>query len=313
LPGNLLAEVETHSSYAVTRDKLKYRVQDVVTMVGDELNLTPGEVDMFFMDLPDIDLQYQPVMVAQVNQGREEKRTSMRTMGICYPVPNDGHSGENVIMPKASAADYLRSFEQKKVPYNPPAVLTILEQPKHGVLHLVTEDDRGTLFGVTAGPLASDASLYAYFPDKDYVGDDKAVFLIELQDVKVKVAYFFQSIPEISIGGYGIEEYCKKTGFKWKISSTVDSNNASTITSVSYLDPGLGQEETLDIEGLNSWLSSLDRSAYLGKDINFATAPLQNGALGVPNIVPNMDTHILNTSRVSSQYSQYRFTIQWSN
>ncbi len=235
---------------------------------------------MFFMDLPDTDLQYQPIMVAQAEQAAKADPALMRTIGVCAPVPKDEYSAENGIDPKLNAAYYLRSYEQLEVPFNPPAVLTILEQPKHGVLHLVTEDDRGTLFGVTAGPLASDAGLYAYFPDKDYVGDDKAVFLIELQDVKVKVVYFFQSIPGGTLGNYGLQEYCEKTGYRWKISSTINSNGTATVDSVSYIEQEVGQDEQLDISGLETWLANLGRNSYLGEGFNLTMAPMQNGALG---------------------------------
>ena len=74
---------------------------------------------------------------------------------------------------------------------------------------------------------------YIYLPEKGYLGDDKASFLIERGGIKIKVVYFFKAVNG-PLGNSGGDEYCEKTGIRWKISSTLDANGNSTITSVEY-------------------------------------------------------------------------------
>ena len=80
----------------------------------------PGSKDM------SESFQRETILIAQV-QGSGEAST--RTMGVCFPAPNDNYSIENVISPKSQAAYYLRSYEQIETPYNPPGILTI-ESPR---------------------------------------------------------------------------------------------------------------------------------------------------------------------------------------
>ena len=54
--------------------------------------------------------------------------------------------------------------------------------------------------------------------------------------IKVKVVYFFQP-HEGPLGNTGWEDLCENTGIQWKISSTIDANGNSTITSVEYYSP----------------------------------------------------------------------------
>lgn len=149
---------------------------------------------------------------------------ALRTMGVCFPAPNELYSLENVFDPAHSARFYLRNYEHKTVERASPAPVTILQQPSHGVLRQVTEGDRGTILNSEGGPLDPAAALYAYLPEKGYVGKDKAVALVEIAGVKVKVIYYFQAID----GPRGdVDELCGKRGFHWKISSTLDANGSS--------------------------------------------------------------------------------------
>lgn len=158
----------------------------------------------------------------------------VRTFGICSPMPNHNYSLENVIEPIGSAGDYLQAYEHRTPPATV-ATATIVQQPKHGVLRLVTEADRGTLFGSTADPLDPNANLYAYLPDSNYVGDDSATIQVDFGNgLKVNVKYFFQAISG-GLGNDWVGDYCSKTGPYWKISSTLDANGNSTVNSVEYL------------------------------------------------------------------------------
>ncbi len=157
------------------------------------LNLNQGEVLMFIADVPNIPPQDMPVVIAQASQAQAGNVQTMRTIGVCEPVPNEDYSLENVFSPKGSAAYYLRMYERQSVADTDPATVTILQQPKHGILRLLTEADRGMLFSDTAAPVNPADGAYVYLPNKGYVGKDSATALVEIAGVKVKVVYFFQA------------------------------------------------------------------------------------------------------------------------
>ena len=208
---------------------------------------------MFTMDMPDVPPQNMPVLIAQANQAQAGDVKTLRTIGVCQPAPNQPriYSLENVVEPKGEAAFYLRSYEHKNVADSDSSTVTILQQPKHGVLRLVTEADRGKLFDSGAALLDPDASLYAYLPNDGYLGKDKAVVLVEIAGVKIKVIYFFQAI-DAPRGD--INELCGKKGYHWKISTTLDANGDSTLTAVDYL-PTLTGDGTLVT--VATWASAL--------------------------------------------------------
>lgn len=176
---------------------------------------------MAIPDMPNVPPQNVPVLIAQANQAQSIGATTTRTAGVCYPVPNDNYSAENGLDPINSADFYLQQYEHRTV--TEPATVTILQQPKHGILRLVTEADRGKLFSVSAGPIKPDNQAYVYLPEKGYLGNDKAVMLVEIGGIKVKVIYFLQAV-EGPLGSYGRKEYCINTGSRWKISTTNDAN-----------------------------------------------------------------------------------------
>ena len=154
----------------------------------------------------------------------------MRIVGVCHPAPNNNFDGDNVIDPKGSALDYLWMYEHKKVGdyRSVPATVTLLQAPKHGAVRGLTEADRGKFFSDSSGPLDPSDPGYAYLPSEDYLGKDKAIFLVETAGVKVKVVYFFQAVA----GAGDVNHYCRKTGYSWKISATLHPDNTSTLTSV---------------------------------------------------------------------------------
>jgi hypothetical protein len=230
---------------------------------------------MFIPDMPNVPPQNTPVIIAQANQAQAGDVKTIRTIGVCSPVPTSLFSGENTLSPIVSAKAYIKLYEHQTVTGS--ATVTILQQPKHGVLRLVTEADRGTLFSTTSGPIDPNDPGYAYFPSNYYEGKDQAVFLVEIGGVQVKVMYFFQAISGQVIDGD--EALCASTGHFWKISSTLDANGTSTITSVEYQSPTTSATGTTvaDTAALASTLGSTLLSNLTGETagvtVNLADLP----------------------------------------
>ena len=153
------------------------------------------------------------------------KLDRLRTAGICFLAPNQPHmySGENGLAPKAAAQDYLWRFEHRGVPEDTPAKITLLETAKHGVLREVTEADRGVLFYEGSGPVDPSDPGYAYLPEPGYLGKDKAVFLVQIAGVKVKVIYFLRGVDG-NPGEQSMAIYCKR-GYIWKISTSTGASS----------------------------------------------------------------------------------------
>jgi len=69
-------------------------------------------------------------------------------------------------------------------------------------------------------------------------------FMVERGGIKMKVVYFLKGV-EGPLGNTGGDEYCKKTGIRWKISSTLDVNGNTTITSIEYQSPVIDASTTV--------------------------------------------------------------------
>ena len=245
---------------------------------------------MFIPDMPNVPPQDAPVMIAQANQAQQGDVTTTRTLGVCHAAPNNHYSAENGIGPVASADFYLEQYEHRKVDYNHPSgVVTVLQQPKHGVLRLLTEADRGTFFDSSAGSIDPADPGYLYLPELGYEGKDSATLLVETGGVKVKVKYFFQAISGV-LGNDGVDKYCGSKGMFWKISTTLDPNGNSTITSVEYQSPLTSAADTAltdtaslaSILGLNfmTGANALGNSTADPSGITLNLADLPGGAIG---------------------------------
>jgi len=238
LPEKLLADNATlEQTTPVASDALIAYAQSRLDEVKTDMNLSQGEVTMFILDMPNVPPQDAPVMIAQVNQAQSSAVRASRTVGICQIIPNAPlatPSLENVISPIGTAQDYFYKYEHKKT-VTGPVTITILQQPKHGILRLITEADR---FG--ADRFGNDksepvAGLYVYLPNKGYYGKDGAVVQVEIGGIKVKQNYYFYPVDN-SFSKDWEQEYCKK-GYSWKISSTLDANGNGTLTAIDYLPP----------------------------------------------------------------------------
>ncbi|OIQ77100.1 hypothetical protein GALL_412120 [mine drainage metagenome] len=190
---------------------------------------------MLIPDMPNVPPQNVPVMIAQANQAQPGNTTTIRTFGICSPAPNNNYSADNADDPIADAKFYLRKYENRTV--TGPATVTIMQQPAHGILRMVIQADVGTILASDTGTIDPADPGYLYLPEADYLGKDKAIMLVDFGGgLKVKVVFFFQAING-PLGNAGLERLCSKTGVFWKISSTLDTNGTSAITSVEYQSP----------------------------------------------------------------------------
>ena len=192
------------------------------------------------------------------------------------------YSLENVVEPIGEAQAYLDMYEHQTVAG--PATITVLQQPMHGILRLVTQADVGTILQSDTGTIRPDAGLYFYLPESGYLGKDSATVLVDFGGgLKVKVVFFFQAING-QLGNTGLQDLCSKTGAYWKISSTLDANGNSTLTSVEYQTPATVATSTpaTNAATLTSILgaslaSSLDANT---SGITLTIANLPNAAVG---------------------------------
>ena len=145
---------------------------------------------MFFIEMPDVPPQYQQVMLVQAAQSPQTKAQYDRLVGVCHPIESAGMapSAVNSIEPVLSLYGYFLSQEKKTIVG--PSTVTVLEQPKHGKL-----EDRGTF--VTRHGVLTDTGerKYRYLPNPGYVtGQDRAVLLVEIAGLKVKMVYTFHVV-----------------------------------------------------------------------------------------------------------------------
>lgn len=163
---------------------------------------------MFVMDVPpDVPPQYAPIVVAEAKQARQENKE--RTIGVCALIesrPESRESAVNSVDVLGIVSAYLRSSEG--VPVSDAnfyaAKMTLLEEPKHGVLEM---DQEGAWY-------------YVNVPN--FSGSDQAAFLVEMGGYKVSVKYFFNVMPNVPGSGEEGSPYDDKrlcpNGMVWKIS-----------------------------------------------------------------------------------------------
>jgi hypothetical protein len=229
---------------------------------------------MFIPDMPNVPPQEVPVMIAQANQAQPSDVKTTRTIGVCSLIPNAANtnvtsSSEHALSPVDVAQGYFyfyenQIYEQQKTVIRDSVIITIKQNPKHGTL---ANDGNGG---------------YAYLPEKGYLGKDSATLLVDIGGTKVKVVYFFQTIDSASVGE-GLDEALCKKGNHWKISSTLDANGNSTITSVEYQSPVITATATIaDTTALASTLESsiLSSLALDTSAITLNIADLPGGAVG---------------------------------
>jgi len=175
-----------------------------------------------FVDMPDLQQQYAPVMVALTNQAQQAASTP-RTAGVCQVMPNRPGveiTLENSLSPDAYAANYLFEFEKRHID-DAGAIVTFVQLPKHG--KLINE--------VRGASVSKGGNNYSYVPDPGYYGRDKVIALVRIDGYQVKVVYFLQAVKE-DIGDTWEGKYCGPKGMTWKISLPDTPLDTPTIQSL---------------------------------------------------------------------------------
>jgi hypothetical protein len=115
--------------------------------------------------------------------------------------------------PSLVLKNYFRAQEHRKIEGQ--ASISVLQMPKHGELR-----NEG-------------AGYFAYYPEKGYIGNDRATLLVETGGKKIKMEYFrrvMQTVPSAEDEPAIYEQgYCPLKARVWKISAPInaDGNNIS--------------------------------------------------------------------------------------
>jgi len=255
---NLLAENNVGQAESELSDAMRIAAQVLLDEIQPQLNLNQGDINMLFMDVPpDVPVMYAPVVIAQATQAKDATKLD-RTIGVCQlinsltgDIGRDPQSLIYVIVPVLTVSDYINRFEKRFVGLEGKA--TLLQGAAHG-----TVKDEGDQY-------------YRYVPNLNYLGSDRATFLVEIGGLKVKVVYHLKVINGGAIGGTEADDKQNcPNGMFWKISSTLAPNGNLIVTSVEYQSPTLS-----------------DMAATLGaslfgdtSDITLNIADLPSGAVG---------------------------------
>lgn len=207
---------------------------------------------MFTLDMPDVPQHYASVVVAQANQAQAATVNKERAIGVCYGLYNPAdREYPSLLSPELSAVDYLGLYEKQTVDVPPVGNVELVEQPKHGkVIYSKYED--GQLHPT-------------YIPDFNYVGDETIVFKVNVEGATVKVVFLLKVTRQVTGGQISDDEFCKKTGTQWKISS------ASSL----LVNPSTPDGWASGANSLGSWLRASDLSVLLA-DASRSFADFQN-------------------------------------
>jgi len=163
---------------------------------------------MFIMDVPNIPAQEPPLIVADASATQVAAQKYDRTIGVCHLSANPfvPKSAENVLSPPMEITAYFRKKEHYKIEGQPS--VSVLQMPAHGAL---VDEGEG---------------YFAYYPEKGYLGNDRATLLVEVGGKKVRMEYFFRVMESIfeSPGEDNYAEFCPEKVRVWKISTATDEN-----------------------------------------------------------------------------------------
>jgi len=132
-----------------------------------------------------------------------------KVIGVCHlsENPYDPTSAVNAMNPSLAIRNYYRVEEHYKIEGQPS--VSILQMPAHGTL-----EDVGK-------------GYFAYYPEKGYLGNDRASLLVEVGGKKVRMEYFFRVMQQVPDQD-GVDPYadnCPNKVRVWKISSTRNLSN----------------------------------------------------------------------------------------
>lgn len=136
-----------------------------------------------------------------------------RVIGVCHLSANpfDPTSAVNVLTPQMAIKNYYRIEEHYMIEGQ--ASISVLSTPTHGVLE---------------GPVNG---AYVYYPEKGYLGNDRATLLVEVGGKKIRMEYFFRVMTTV-FEGEGSDPYadnCPEKVDVWKISTIIDIPMATNL------------------------------------------------------------------------------------
>ena len=173
--------------------------ESLLTQLQTAFDIQEGEVDMLIMNMPNMPPQQAPVIM-MVKATQPSTKELYGTVGDCVVVDNtkrasiDKAENSNRYLavrgtawnifhmkdPNYSSPGYDSGFRVGNINYSDintdNALVTILQQPKHGTL---------------SKDLSRDIS---YYPDAGYSGKDKAIFLVNMEGYNIKVVYYFDVV-----------------------------------------------------------------------------------------------------------------------
>jgi hypothetical protein len=188
--------------------------QTLLEQLQTNFDIQPGESNMFVLAMPDIPPQQAPVIV-QVQSKQQINSGLFGTIGVCWAQLNPG-----TIDPKRDVAGgytldvrgYADSIFSRGVGMPQSldldyenAKVDILQPPKHGTLA------QGRYPG-------NDLS---YYPDPNYFGNDKAVFLVNIEGHSIKVVYYIKLVKGNDFSKFAddYKKYCPSPNW-WDMSSS---------------------------------------------------------------------------------------------
>jgi hypothetical protein len=230
---------------------------------------------MLIMDMSGIPPQQAPIIMAQAAQPSTKELYG--TVGGCFlsPIatqinPENDKNGNYSLSPRSYAGNIFSrgpgmdplfgiDYENGKV--------TVLQPPKYGSL---------------SQNLSSSDQYISYYPNPSFVGNDKVVFLVNIEGYKVKVVYYIKVNAHYSsdINPDPYRTDCPYPSNWWKISQ--DPNGNSTLTAVDYLPSFTGNSASVTGSTLASVLSKGLSNSLLANTsgITLNIADLPGGAVG---------------------------------
>ncbi len=157
---------------------------------------------MWQMEPPAIHLD-TPVMVAQVTRPTTITQPKSRAMGVCEIVKwNTQYDDYLELSPDANASTYMYDFEGKSIYFNQSeknTTINLIKAPKHGRL---------------------DEDVFAYYPNKNYLGNDLVIFEVKKAGAAVKIHYHIHVLPGIGDGN-NYESECGNRPNPWRINQSI--------------------------------------------------------------------------------------------
>jgi len=152
-------------------------------------------------------LQMPAELVAQAPHAAQASMP-VRTLGVCFSTTNE-FQAENVRDPERDAQLYLRIYDRKTADSS--AMISVVQTPRHGVFRKLTSSEAEEIGESFA------TGLFAFIPDKGYVGSDRVAVDVGFNGVTIRIQYFIHVRSGLNRRGEP-RDSCRQTGEYWKIS-----------------------------------------------------------------------------------------------